>query len=157
MALPLAARWSLGESLHQRFWKKDQRWVKACESCIDAQLEIVQPVCLPLLGLKKHFLPSIGMMIPINDGFSGQERSGNHHHPPTGSHHPFSQSDSTGCKRCFLALIRAAIFVSATSALLYLQVWWATESLGRRSFGSTIRLPGVRFDEVLFLPVGWGN
>eukprot|EP00435_Cladocopium_sp_Y103_P042047 s454_g11.t1 len=31
------------------------------------------------------------------------------------------------CKRCFLAVVRAIIFVSATSALLYLQVWWATE------------------------------
>lgn len=31
------------------------------------------------------------------------------------------------CKRCFLAVIRALIFVSATSALLYLQIWWATE------------------------------
>lgn len=31
------------------------------------------------------------------------------------------------CKRCFLAVIRALIFVSATTGLLYLQVWWAAE------------------------------
>ena len=53
--------------------------------------------------------------------------SGSHHQRVTS---PSEETDSTGCKRCFLAVIRALIFVSATSALLYLQIWWATESLG---------------------------